>query len=151
MCVCVCVCVCTRVPECVLHLCVCVWLVCLNSVSSEHWDFHACTCLCMIYVCTQKPSMFVCVSLKCVYSQVAQSIALASVFMSFRWIISIHARECWDYTPLLVHVSPSFSLSLSHFLLSSSLSPLSLLSLLAAFSSTLLIVWIMPILVVQRD
>lgn len=65
-------------------VCECSLCLCFNSFSSY-------SCLRIICVCTALLCASVFIS-TCVYSQVAQSIALEGVFISSQWIISMYAR-----------------------------------------------------------
>lgn len=176
----------------ILCVCVCTWnaFVCFCSyVQAEFlctWLFEQCfivaerffcvylsdLCLYTVVLCAHALLSDKCVCV-CVfvYSQVAQSIALESVFVSSQWIISMHARECWDYTPppfCFIFACLAFLLPLSHFiplLFSISHFPFSLLLSLSLYyslslffvlfsvtvSSRLLILRIILIFVVHKD
>lgn len=111
----------------VLSICVCFHL---SFVYVHVWTVFSCReislCVCDLYL-----NIVLCLCLfisvcVCVNSQVAQSSALESVFMPFQWIISMHTRECWDYTVCMSCFLPILFLTSFHTFFSLSLSPLSL-------------------------
>ena len=101
---------------------VCCWFVCFSSGMCRPdlyvcvWTMFSCSrkffCA-WVLVFAHSCSVCLCVG-KCVCVLSGGSKHCAeSVFMSLQWIVSMHARESWDYTPLFLCLSYFLTSSLS--------------------------------------
>jgi len=161
--VCVCVWVCCLFVCVLLQACVCmIWIYSMSPA----WTVFSCGGKIFFGVFMLVHDLCLHIAVLCayafisVYSQVVQSISHERVFMSLQWIISTHTRECWDFSLsfsacpafLLPHYFTLPSLTSSLCLLFPFLSPtLCLFFLSVTLSSSLLILWIIPIFMVHRD